>query len=312
MPWVTAAAVVAGAVMQSNASKKAAATQARSADAATNAQMEMFYNTDANLAPWRETGTLAMDELARLAGLQSPNSELRKPTRADAARIAEEGHRTTFGTGYTNDSDRGRIETAELETLDRLMAEYNAKLASTPQSQVPNPMTAPLTKPFALSDFQESPAYQFNLQQGQKAIEKSAAARKMYYAPATLQDISKYSQGVASNEFMNAYNMYNQNQKNIWDRLYAMSGSGQNAAAQAGAFGTQVGGQIGENMMGAGNAQAAGQIGSANAFAGVGNTAYNAYMMNQMLSNNQQSFTGSSLRGNPNMTGSGDVNQYMG
>lgn len=311
MPWVAAAAVVAGAVMQSNASKKAAATQARSADAATNAQMDMYYNTDANLAPWRETGTLAMDELARLAGLQSSDPALRKPTRADAARIAEEGHRTTFGQGYNQDSDRGRIEAAELKTLDRLMAEYNAKLGSM-QGQVPNPMTAPLTKPFALSDFQESPAYQFNLQQGQKAIEKAAAARKSFYNPATLQDISKFSQGMASNEFMNAYNMYNQNQKNIWDRLYAMSGSGQNAAAQAGAFGTQVGGQIGENMMGAGNAQAAGQIGQANAFVGAGNNAYNAYMMNQILQNNQQSFTGSGLRSNPNMTGAGDLNAYSG
>jgi hypothetical protein len=156
-------------------------------------------------------------------------------------------------------------------------------------------MTGPggqLLKPFSLQDFQQSPAYQFNLQQGQQAIDKASAKRGMYYAPSTLQDVSRFSQGLASNEFNTAYGQYNQNMKNIWDRLYAMSGSGQNAAAQQGAFGTTVGGQIGENMIGAGNAQAAGQIGVANALAGGANSFANYSLMDQYLKNNQRSSVG--------------------
>ena len=44
-----------------------------------------------------------------------------------------------------------------------------------------------LLQPFGNEQFQESPAYQFNLQQGQKAIEKEAAKRGTFYAPQTLQ-----------------------------------------------------------------------------------------------------------------------------
>ena len=137
--------------------------------------------------------------------------------------------------------------------------------------------------PFTLANFQESPAYQFNLQQGMEAINKQAAARGMRYAPATLRDLGQFAQGTASNEFMNAYNMYNQNQANIWNRLSQVSGMGQQAAAGLGAAGLGVGQQIGSNIMGAGNAIAAGQIGQANAFQGGLGGVYNAYLMSQIM-----------------------------
>ncbi len=146
-----------------------------------------------------------------------------------------------------------------------------------------------LTKPFGLEDFKASPAYQFNLSEGEKAINKGAAARGKYYAPSTLQDISKYSQGVASNEFNNAYNQYNTNMNNIWNRLYSLSGSGQNAANQTGAFGQNYANQASQNIIGSGNAQAAGQVGSANAVSSGLGSAYNNYLLNDILTRNQQS-----------------------
>ncbi len=76
---------------------------------------------------------------------------------------------------------------------------------------------------------------------------------------------------------------------NVWNRLYSLSAGGQNAAANLGGFGTTVGSQVGNNIIGAGNAQAAGQVGQANAFTGAANNAYNNYMMQQLLSSNQQS-----------------------
>jgi hypothetical protein len=57
--------------------------------------------------------------------------------------------------------------------------------------------------------------------------------------------------------------------------MYAMTGMGQNAAAQQGGFGAGMANAVGENMIGAGNAQAAGTVGAANAWqnaiGGVGN-----------------------------------------
>jgi len=147
------------------------------------------------------------------------------------------------------------------------------------------------TKPFGMEDFQASPAYQFNLEQGQKAINKGAAARGTFYNPATLQDLAKYSQGLASNEFQNAFSNYNTNLNNIWNRLYGLSGTGQNAgqnaAAQTGGFGAGAAQNIGADITGAANAQAAGTVGMANAITGALGQGTNAYLMNQILQQNQ-------------------------
>ena len=144
-----------------------------------------------------------------------------------------------------------------------------------------------LTQPFGMEQFQESPAYKFNLEQGQKAIEKAAAKRGMFYAPQTLQDIGKYSQGVASNEFQNAFSNYNTNMGNIWNRLYGLSGTGQNAAAQTGAFGAAAAGQQGGYMTDAASARAAGTVGAANALSGAYGDYRNQQTLDAILARNQ-------------------------
>jgi hypothetical protein len=146
---------------------------------------------------------------------------------------------------------------------------------------------SPGNQPFGPQQFQASPAYQFNLQQGQMAIDKAANARGNYYAPQTLQDISKFSQGTASNEFQNAFNNYNTSQSNIFSRLNQISSGGQNAAANLGGISAGVGAQVGGNQIGAGNALASGQIGQANAVnTGLGNIG-NMAIMNQLLQQQQ-------------------------
>ncbi len=146
-----------------------------------------------------------------------------------------------------------------------------------------------LTHQFGLSDFQQSPAYQFNLEQGKAAIDKASASRGKFYNPSTLQDIAKYSQGLASNEYQNAFSNYNTNMGNIYNRLSGISGAGQNAAANLGGFSGTLAGQLGSNITGAGNAQAAGQVGVGNAITGGIANYQNAQLMQQMLAQNHGS-----------------------
>lgn len=146
-----------------------------------------------------------------------------------------------------------------------------------------------LTKPFTLADFKESPAYQFNLQEGEKALMNAARKSGKAYAPATLQDIGKYSQGVASNEFQNAFNNFRTTQSDIYGRLSGTAGAGQNAAANLGTNATNFAGNAGNLITSQGAAQAAGGVGAANALSGGLSNAYNAYLLNQILSQNQQS-----------------------
>lgn len=144
---------------------------------------------------------------------------------------------------------------------------------------------APGNAPFDMSKFQASPAYQFNLQQGQQAIDKAASARGNYYAPQTLQDISKFSQGMASNEFQNAFSNYNTNQNNVFSRLNQLAAGGQNAAAGLGGLSAGVGQSVGGNMANAGAYGAAGIMGqnaSLQSILGQGtNAALQAYMLQQ-------------------------------
>lgn len=52
---------------------------------------------------------------------------------------------------------------------------------------------------------QNDPGYQFRLQQGQQAVERSAAAKGTLLTGGTLKDLTDYQQGAASQEYGNVY-----------------------------------------------------------------------------------------------------------
>ena len=115
-------------------------------------------------------------------------------------------------------------------------------------------------------DIYSDPSYQFRLQQGQDAIQSSAAAKGGLLTGATLKALQNYGQESASQEYSNAYNRFNADQTNRYNRLSNLVGIGQNAAAQVGNAGAQTSQAIANNTMAGANALAAGQIGSANAW----------------------------------------------
>lgn len=137
---------------------------------------------------------------------------------------------------------------------------------------------------------QNDPGYQFRLQQGQQALERSAAARGGIYSGGTLKAEQRYGQDYASNEYSNVYNRalgqyqmsYNQfqnNQANEYNRLAGVAGLGQVSANQLNTTGmqtganvgntlTSLGNQLGQDYQNYGNAQASGYINSANAWGG--------------------------------------------
>ena len=73
-----------------------------------------------------------------------------------------------------------------------------------------------------------------------------------------------YGQEAASQEFQNAYNRFNADQTNQYNRLANLVGVGQNAAAQTGNAGLQTAQAIANNTMSGANAQAAGAIAAGN------------------------------------------------
>lgn len=144
-----------------------------------------------------------------------------------------------------------------------------------------------LYKSFTLNDFTKDPGYGFRLDEGMKALERSAAARGGLLSGAALKGITRYGQDFASNEYGNAYNRYNQDQTNKYNKLAALSGVGQTAAQQVNQAGQNYGNQASQNVIGAGNSSAAATIGQSNALTGGINNALNQYnqqaLINQLL-----------------------------
>jgi hypothetical protein len=153
-----------------------------------------------------------------------------------------------------------------------------------------------LTQTFKPSDLTTDPSYQWRLNQGTQNLNASAAARGMLGSGQNLKDITDYGQGAASQEYGAAFDRYNTNQSNLFNRLSALSSIGQNAASGLGNNGAQVANSMSNNTMagtaasanyltGGANASAAGQIGQANALGNAFNSGVGNWMGNQYLNN---------------------------
>src|SRR6476469_6841143 len=82
-------------------------------------------------------------------------------------------------------------------------------------------------KTFTMGDFQKDPGYDFRMAEGQKALERSAAARGGLNSGATMKALAQYGQDFASNEYQNAYNRFNNDQSTRFNRLSSLAGLGQ-------------------------------------------------------------------------------------
>lgn len=138
-----------------------------------------------------------------------------------------------------------------------------------------------------------SPAYDFNLQQGQQALQNSQAAQDGVLSGAALKGLVSYTQNNANNAFQNAFNDYqtqytnqfNQYQtqnQNIYNRLAGLAQLGQNAASQTGSQATQTGANVAQTQIGAGNAAAAADVGIGNSISNATNNGMGYYMLNNM------------------------------
>ncbi len=143
-----------------------------------------------------------------------------------------------------------------------------------------------LAREFTMTDFLEDPGYQFRLDEGMKALERSASARGRLASGGTMKDMTRFGQGLASQEFGTAFDRFQQERATRFNQLMGMTnvglsaigiqqGARQNYANQGGDLITQRGNAEAAGIMGAeaGRQQQIGAIGQL--FQGAGN----AYMM---------------------------------
>lgn len=115
---------------------------------------------------------------------------------------------------------------------------------------------APGVAPFTAQQFQQSPGYQWQMQQGTNAIMNNASAMGGVNSGNTLKALQTYGQGLANQDYYNAANLYTNQQQNTLGALQSLTGVGQTAAGAASGVAIQ-----GGNTRAA-NAVAQGQISS--------------------------------------------------
>jgi hypothetical protein len=240
----SAAGGVASSVIGSHAAKTAAQIQENAAQAGIDETKREFDVSQGNLAPWLTAGTTA---LGQLTSGTAPGGSLVTP----------------FGETY----------------------------------QTPTPFSfGAFTAPTL--DNTNDPGYAFRLQQGQQALQRGAAAGGGAFSGGTLAALTRYGQDYASNEYQNVYNRaltgyntnfntalgsyntnvnnalnayntrfnaYNIGQGNTFNRLAALSGSGQTTATTLGNLGANMASNTANLLTQQGNAGAAGVLGSAQA-----------------------------------------------
>ena len=96
----------------------------------------------------------------------------------------------------------------------------------------------------AMSKFQTSPGYNFQLQQGLRAVDAGAAASGMLRSGATIKGEETFGQGLANTDF-----------GNYWNRLQQLSGNGLTAAGGIAAAATGGASNIAATDRGAAGAQ---------------------------------------------------------
>jgi hypothetical protein len=111
------------------------------------------------------------------------------------------------------------------------------------------------------------PGYKFRLQQGQQALENSAAARGGLLSTGTGKQLQEYGQGYASNEYGNVYNramqqyqqQYQQflnNQNNLYSRLMGIGQTGLQASEASAGLGANEAATYGQQGLAAAQGQA--------------------------------------------------------
>lgn len=101
-------------------------------------------------------------------------------------------------------------------------------------------------------DFRADPGYQFAFDEGQRAVQGSAAARGGLLSGGALRALQRTGQGMADQQ----YGSY-------LDRFYNLANMGQNSAAQTGQFANASAGRQGAYALDAGAARAGGYLSAA-------------------------------------------------
>lgn len=254
--------------------KKAADASAKGAKQSADVQRYMYDTTREDTAPYREVGASALNQLARLYGIQPASTEKTKPMsleeftasslykKPDPAATAQA--QLSSGRGLSRTGPIGiAAPVAPAATPD---AQYQQYVAGFQPESIPaaNDGAAP-----DYSAFLNSPDYQFAYSEGNRAVEQNLARQGLTGSGAALKALTRFGQGLASQQLGNYKNS-----------LAALAGIGQTSTSQLGSLGVATGQGVGQSMRGAADARASGYLNQGAAASNLANTGGQLALMN--------------------------------
>lgn len=319
--WAAAAAAVGGALVSSDASRSASNKQATAAQNAAQTQTQQFNTINAQNAPFRSAGTAALSDILYGSGLGPsptanglpfsgaipPGADQQKYQSDPAYRQAfdqfNHAHIKQYGVSVPGSADPGVVaQRVQAFGYDPNATPSNTVTAS-PDSTAgmqtgANDIGGLFTHQFNANDLNANmaPNYAFVLDQGQRAARNAGNLQTGLISGNTMKGLEDYTQGLAGNQYQQAYNNFTNNQSNIFNRLATIAGFGPGANQTTANAGTTLAGNTGSAQLAQGAAQAAGTVGSANALSGGINNAASWYTLGQIGNN------GGTTTADPNFT----------
>jgi hypothetical protein len=130
---------------------------------------------------------------------------------------------------------------------------------------LPELETASRYTPFGMQQFTADPGYGFRLSEGQKALDRQAAARGGLISGGALKAAQRYGQEMGSQEYTNAFNRYQTERQARLNPLQSLAGMAQTSVGQLGQAGQAMASNVGEAIGAGAQARASGYMGTANA-----------------------------------------------
>lgn len=267
IPAAIAGAGVTSAAVGAGAAKSAAQTQAAAANQATQAQLDIYGQNKAALAPFIAQGSNAGSALQKLLGLSSGTSSGGTPGAQDWMTYLQQNPDAMANFQQLQASGR----TDPLATDPIAFAQYHW---ASDGSRRPVPTFAAASPSTSSNDIQTQlenlPGYQFTKNQGVQTVNRQLGSLGLTGAQA--KGISRFVTGLADST-------YNSQVANLQNATNTGEGA---AAAQAG-VGANTGSGISNTIVGAGTAGAAGTVGAANAITGGLSSIPGALLTNSIL-----------------------------
>jgi hypothetical protein len=161
-----------------------------------------------------------------------------------------------------------REATAAQERMFQRQTELQEPFRQVGVNALPELVEASRYTPFGMEQFQQDPGYGFRLREGLRALESSAAARGGLLSGNQMRGVTRFGQGLASDEYTNAFNRYQAERAARLNPLQSLAGMAQSSANTLTGAAGQYGQNMAEGATAMGNIRASGYANMANALTG--------------------------------------------